>query len=66
MAKYRATIDTERNNQVSRLGRNHIETHTCGWNIGIRVECDNSGIKVYETGGSNNSGNKNLIKELHE
>jgi len=63
MAKYRATIETERGNEVSRLGRRNITTHTRGWGIGIKVECDHDGIRCYETGGSNNSSKKILIWE---
>ncbi len=63
MAKYRAIINTERDNKISRLGRREIETHTCGWNTGIKVICNHEGIKCYETGGSNNPNEMKLLWE---
>ena len=63
MAKYRATIETERLAKVSRLGRRSIVTHTRGWNVGIKVKCNSEGIQCYETGGSNNPTEEKLIWE---
>lgn len=63
MAKYRATINTERGNKISRLGRREIETHTCGWDAGVKVICDDTGIKCYETGGSDNAKEIKLLWE---
>ena len=61
MAKYRATIETERGNSVSRQGRRELKTHTRGWNHGVKVVCDINGIRAWETGGSNNPNNDKLI-----
>lgn len=62
MAKYYSEIFTQRGNIVHRTG-SKMSTHTRTWSHGIRVVCDEIGIRVYTTGGSNNTDNKQLIYE---
>lgn len=61
MAKYRATAESEKGREVSKLGNSRIETHTCTWNEGVRVIMTDSRIEIYRTGGSNNPSNKELL-----
>lgn len=64
MAKFRATINTERGKEVSKLGNKEISTHTCGWNAGVRVDIIGDEISIHKTGGSNNSSNIGLIQTI--
>lgn len=71
MSKLYAEIYTDRNKTVSRRGHRHITTHTRGWDIGIKVCCETDvdgrvKISVYQTGGSNNPSNEQLIEEIYE
>ena len=69
MSKLYAEIKTERGNSVSRAGQRTIETHTRGWDVGVRVSCnviENNQIEIiiYRTGGSKNPSNLETITEI--
>ena len=62
MARFRGTVNNGRHRQVSRIGHatTGIESHTTGWDLGVRVTAHAVGNKdeftITITGGSNNAG----------
>ena len=62
MSRFYSEIEGAAKTVASRRGHNFIESHTRGWNNGIRVTCyvndeGNEVHQIYLTGGSNNPGN---------
>lgn len=71
MSRFYTDSVNERNTTITKCGRNYLETHTRGWNYGIKVICTinergNNEYRVYKTGGSNDSFSKELIHEYQE
>ena len=62
MSRFYSEVEGAAKTVASRRGHNFIESHTRGWNHGIRVACyvndeGNEVHQVYLTGGSNNPSN---------
>jgi len=70
MSRFYASAEGERGT-VTKCGNKFIETHTRGWNYGIKVVCSinergNNEYRVFKTGGSNYSTSDSLIHEYKE
>lgn len=70
MARFYSEVSCSSNHsKATNRGFKDLSAHIRGWNVGVLVECDGDGIaddviRVYETGGTGDSGTRRLIAEL--